>query len=349
MTENNNAPKPKPAAEEERGARTAMTTVERRTTFDLPDVNLVQNSPFMSSHAFAHAHRMATVLANTSMVPDAYRQTVWDKERGIWVDNPNAVGNCMIAIDLSNRLGTGVLEVMQNVDVIYGRPAMRAILSTALVNKFAGPGKPYQHELRYESNGETGDAYGVRAYTVVADGTRLVGPWITWKLVKAEGWHQRKGNKWQTIPEKMFAKRAASWWADLHAPHITLGLMDPDEVEDAFPEGEKVTRAQLLESKLSGAEERVITTTEAGRQAIVGDETPQQQANNPEAPDPKKEAKPRGTRRKVKPEPASEEPAGEAQPGTGATAEVGPEPAQEPAVAEEPPPPQTARPSLNLE
>lgn len=281
----------------------------QRSTFDLPDVNLVQNSPFMSSHAFAHAHRMANVLANTSMVPNAYRNVYWDNEKKAWIDNTSAVGNCMIAIDLANRLGTGVMEVMQNVDVIYGRPAMRAILSTALVNKFVGPGRPYQHELRYESNGLGGDDYGVRAYTVAADGTRLEGPWITWKLVKAEGWNERRGNKWKTIPDKMFPKRAASWWADLHAPHITLGLMDPDEVQDAFPEEAIPTRAALLESKLADAGETVAqlaastvsaaafsaaTTSNGGESAA--------EATAPADPAPEKDPKPRSTRRKVKAE-----------------------------------------------
>lgn len=335
--------------------RLPVAQTERRSTFDLPDVNLVQNNPFMSSHAFAHAHRMATVLSNTSMVPDAYRQSYWDKDKNGWVDNPNAVGNCMIALDLSNRLGTGVLEVMQNVDVIYGRPAMRALLTTALINKHCGPGKPYQHELRYESNGKTGDDYGVRAYTIAADGTRLDGPWITWKLVKAEGWNSRKGNKWNTIPDKMFHKRAASWWADLHAPHITLGLMDPDEVQDAFPEDAPPTRAQVLEQRLSQA-----ALAAPDPDAETGDAQAQDGA---EPTTPADKPKPRGTRRAVRQKQADKpaDDAGEKAAEDEAAAarekarpEVAAQKAEQAAqqqdeAEESKPPPQPARPALNLE
>ena len=279
-----------------------MPQQTKRTALDLPDVNLVDASPFVSMHAFTVASKMAAVLAASSMVPDTYRQWVYDKDSASWQENPNAIGNCVIAIDLSNRLGINVLETMQNVDVIYGRPALRAKLITGLVNARAG--NLFQHELRYENNGLTGDDYGWRAWTTAMDGSRLEGPWITWKLVKAEGWSNRKGNKWNTMPEKMFCYRAASWWADIHGTHITLGLMSSEEVADAYSEEERPTRAQLLNDRLAEPEPLALPQEAAAPETFEATTTK----------DPEPERKPRGTRRKVKdaPDPTPEpEPAGE--------------------------------------
>lgn len=266
------------------------------SVYDRADVNIVEHSPFTSMHAFSLAQRMATVLASSTIIPDDYRS--WVLKNNEWVENPAAVGNCFIALELSNRLHTSPLLIMQQVDMIYGRPALRGKLMIGLLNA----SKAFAHDLRYECNQLPGDDYGYRAWTTAHDGTVLYGPWITWKLVKAEGWPSRKGSKWNTMPEMMFQYRAASWFASLHAAHITLGLYESEEARDIDAIEAPQSSARVLETRLAESMDKAAAeTSTALRNGEVAADAPAARATT-------------GTRRKVKQEPAPQEQVAETTP-----------------------------------
>lgn len=190
-------------------------------------------SVFSTEQGFDTALKMAMKLSESSMIPETYRSNIF--KNGKWEQNPDGPGNCLIALEMSNRLGISPLMIMQNVDVIYGRPSMRGTLIAALVNA-----DPRFSRLKYETRGEEGTkerAY--RAYaTEVATGDVLYGVWIDWKMVQAEGWDKKTGSKWMTMPEQMFVYRSSSFWEKQHAPDIMLGLQETTELEDAgFIEG----------------------------------------------------------------------------------------------------------------
>jgi hypothetical protein len=165
------------------------------------------------------AWRFAQALANSTVVPERYK---------------GRPGDCLIALDLSLRLNVPWLAVMQHVYTVKGRPAMESVLSTALTNRsglFVDP-------LEYEVEGKNGEDpnYCVRAFAKrKSTGTVLYGPWITWKLVKAEGWLNKDGSKWKTMPEQMFHYRAASWFERRHCPEVTMGMLTPEEAEEIPP------------------------------------------------------------------------------------------------------------------
>lgn len=92
-----------------------LVPATQRSALDRPDVNLIDHSPFNSMHAFGVANRMASMLASSSIVPNDYRQWVQD-QNDKWIENPAAVGNCFIAIELANRLNTSPILIMQQVD-----------------------------------------------------------------------------------------------------------------------------------------------------------------------------------------------------------------------------------------
>lgn len=163
---------------------------------------------------FDLAQREAKAWASCSIVPKAYQGNI---------------PNCMVALDVARRLGASPVQVMQNLYVVHGTPSWSSTFLIAAVNHCGRYGS-----LRYEERGDIGsEEYAVRAYAFEkSSGDRLDGTWITWKMVKAEGWMDKAGSKWKTMPEQMFKYRAAAFWQRTYAPEIGMGFRTVDEVED---------------------------------------------------------------------------------------------------------------------
>jgi hypothetical protein len=172
---------------------------------------------FESEGSFVSAQRMARALASSSLVPKAYQ------------DN---IGDCLIAIELANRTGASVLMVMQNLDIIHGRPSWRSSFLIATVNA-SGRFSP----LRFRFQGVEGaDDWGCRAVARgLADGEECLGTLVTIKMAKAEGWYGRNGSKWKTMPELMLTYRAAAFWVRTYAPELSLGMLTSEEAEYLAP------------------------------------------------------------------------------------------------------------------
>lgn len=172
-----------------------------------------------SSHAnFRAAVHMANALSKSTVVPAAYQ---------------NKPANCLVAMELASRIGASVIMVMQSLHIIEGRPSWSSAFLIGSVNT-CGRFTP----LRFQSEGTVAtDGWRIRAVAKdLASGEILEGEWITWHMVKAEGWLGRKGSKWQTIPGQMGRYRSATFWTRVYAPEISLGMRTVDESEDIEPE-----------------------------------------------------------------------------------------------------------------
>jgi hypothetical protein len=176
-------------------------------------------SAFSSESAFVSAQRMARALTSSTLVPESYR-------------GEGNLGNALIALELSHRIGASVMAVMQSMTPIHGRPSWSAAFLIATVNT-CGRFSP----LRFKWEGQQGnDNWGCRAYaTERASKEELVGSLITISLAKAEGWYGKNGSKWRTMPEQMLMYRAASFWTRAYAPELSLGMMTQEEAEDISP------------------------------------------------------------------------------------------------------------------
>ena len=162
--------------------------------------------------AWELAQRQAKALMSATMIPKDYQ---------------NNLGNCLIAVEMAARMRMPALEVLQNLYVVHGMPGWK---TTFLIGRINSSGR--YSSLRYEEKGE-GQDYACRAYAFeVASGERLNGSWITWAMVKAEGWDSKTGSKWKTMPEQMFKYRAAAFWQRAYAPEISMGLQTAEEVQD---------------------------------------------------------------------------------------------------------------------
>lgn len=169
--------------------------------------------------AFAQIWRASQMFASSDLVPVAYK---------------NKPENCFIAIEMADRMGISPFAMLQSLVIIQGKPSMEAKLIIALVNDsgiFTDP-------LDFEVVGDDPHAknFKVRAVaTMKKTGKLCEGPWITYQMVEGEGWLGKQGSKWKTMPDLMFRYRAASYFAKIYAPNITMGMQTREEMEDVTP------------------------------------------------------------------------------------------------------------------
>jgi len=175
-------------------------------------VKLMGGNIFADSKSFELAQRMANALSTSTIVPKDYQ---------------GKIGNCLIALEMSSRLRTSPMMVMQNLYVVNGRPAWSSQYIVAMINS----SKKYRTELQYELTGK-GDKMECFAYADDYNGHRVTGPVISMEMAKKEGWLGRSGSKWQTMPEVMIRYRAASFFGRLNCPDMIMGLYSAEEVVD---------------------------------------------------------------------------------------------------------------------
>jgi hypothetical protein len=182
-----------------------------------PEQNLpVVHMGFGNLQGFELMQRGAKVLAASTLVPPQFQGNL---------------PNCIIALNMANRIGADPLLVMQNLYVVHGRPGWSAKFLIASFNqcgRFSA--------LRFEWSGTRDkDDWGCRAWAVEREtGEKIRGPLITIALAKKEKWYDKSGSKWQTIPELMLQYRAAAWLVNTHAPEISMGLNTAEELGDVY-------------------------------------------------------------------------------------------------------------------
>lgn len=219
-------------------------------------VSMPPAEPSAAASQFELAQRQALAMCNSTLVPQQYR-------------GRENLGNVLIAMQMANRIGADPMAVMQNLHVIQGKPSLSSSFLIATVNA-CGRFEP----LRFEVEGEdpTKDGYRVRAYAAdKKSGEVCRGTWITWAMVKAEGWSKKPGSKWLTMPEQMFFYRAAAFWARLYAPEVSLGIQTDEEVVDVWGGAPRIepiaptttSNLKALEHELTGQPVDAEPATEA--------------------------------------------------------------------------------------
>lgn len=158
--------------------------------------------------------RMARMLSASALVPDTYR---------------NSPENCVVAIDISNRMGISPLMVMQNLYVVKGKPSWSGSFCAAAIN---GSGRFSPLEFIFVGERDK-PSWGCYASAVrVSNGVRCCSDTVTMAMAQAEGWLAKPGSKWKTMPMQMMMYRAAAFFARAHCSDILLGLPTYEEVQD---------------------------------------------------------------------------------------------------------------------
>jgi len=97
---------------------------------------------FGSLQSFELMQRAAKLLSSSTLVPASYR--AFDEKKG---DNPNALANCVVALNMSQRMGADPLMVMQNLYIVEGRPSWSSQWIIAAING-CGRFSPLRFELK---------------------------------------------------------------------------------------------------------------------------------------------------------------------------------------------------------
>lgn len=222
--------------------------------------NQAQSVGLLNLESFELSQRIAKMLSSSTLVPEQYRAVTKVKAgkdnfgNMIYRDepNPNGLSNCVIALNMSNRMGADPLMVMQNLYLIEGRPAWSAQFIMAAINS-CGRFSALRFEI--EDLGEKEVEYTTTewvnrkketstkkitindmsciAFAVEREtGERIESSKITIEMAVKEGWFTKNGSKWQTMPEQMLRYRSASFFGRVYAPELLMGLRSADEEQD---------------------------------------------------------------------------------------------------------------------
>lgn len=181
-------------------------------------VNMVANLAdgiYSSSDTFNLAYQMAKGLSQSTLVPQQFQ------------NNP---ANCLIALEQSNRLNISPMAVMQNLYIVQGKPSFSSSFIIGLIN---ASGK-YDMELQFDEEEKDGKPYACTCWTE-KDGRKVTGIKITMDMAEKEGWSKKNGSKWITIPQVMLRYRAASFFARMNCPELSIGLYSKEELDDFAP------------------------------------------------------------------------------------------------------------------
>lgn len=245
----------------------------------------VANFNFFDPVQFETMQRVCTLFANSELVPDMYRIDNNMKDGKPINPAQKAIANCMIAIEMAQRIGASPLMIMQNMVIIYGRPSWSSKFLVATVNT-CGRFEPLKYKII--SLGRVGKLPiteyiwdGKRKAPVVKefDGTQidnlqciaytnakgsdevLESAPIDIKLSIQEGWYTKAGSKWQTMTRQMLMYRAASFWTNAYAPELSMGMKTDDEWRDIVdvPYEEVTTVSEKVDKeKAESANKKVI-------------------------------------------------------------------------------------------
>lgn len=195
---------------------------------------------FGSVQNFESAQRMAQALAASSMVPKEYQSNI---------------PNCLLALEMSSRMGASPFMVMQNLDIIQGRPSFNSKYAIAAANN-SGRFSPIRwrvrdigakkikatiiewvnnqkqrKEVEIQINDKGWTAYA----TDLATNELLEGPEVTLEMAVLEGWYTKSDSKWKTMPDQMGRYRSAKFFVNMYAPEVLMGFPTSDELQDIAP------------------------------------------------------------------------------------------------------------------
>lgn len=157
------------------------------------------------------AMKVANMLAKSQLLPEQY------------IGHPE---NCLIAIDIANRMRVSPLLVAQNLYIVKGKPGWSGSFAISAINN-CGRFSPL--DFVFTQNGG-GGCYAQA--TRLFDGKVLKSTEITMDMAKAEGWSTKNGSKWLTMSKQMLMYRAGSFFARAYCPEVLLGVQTIDEIQD---------------------------------------------------------------------------------------------------------------------
>lgn len=209
---------------------------------------------FFDLASFEFMQRAANLFSNSSMVPTAYQALVvkgYGNKQKV-EENPAALSNCVVALDMAQRMNANPLMIMQNLHIIEGRPSWSSQFIIAAINS-CGKFSPLRFDVQWldeiDANYSTSEwkngekvwhQHTVRIKNArcvawaleKATGERLESAPVTMEMAVNEGWYGKNGSKWQSMPDLMLRYRSAAFFGRIYAPELLMGLPAAEEVMD---------------------------------------------------------------------------------------------------------------------
>ena len=201
-------------------------------------------SVYSSIQSFESRQRIAASLADSALVPNTYR-------------GQTGLPNCIIAIEIANRMGISPFQVMQNLNIIHGRPSWSSQFIIGLIQG-CGRFEGFTYVETLKTDDPTSYTSCQCTATLKATGELVTGPKITLEMARKEGW--TKNNKWSTMPQTMLRYRAASAFGRFHIPDLILGIQSVEENE--VIDAEVAVVPEPTESTLDKVQELLVPKTE---------------------------------------------------------------------------------------
>mgnify|MGYP000853826403 CR=1 FL=1 len=268
----------------------------------MPQQTGIVSFNFFDKEQFDTMQRVCKLFAKSELVPDMYKESP---------TNPleKAMANCMIAVEIAQRISASPLMIMQNMVPIYGRPSWSSKFLVATVNtcgrfnplqyKFTNLGRVGKVEYTtYEKkwvNGANGGKgyYKNEAKVEVFDGTNvdnleciafttakgandmLESSPISVKLAVQEGWYTKNGSKWPTMTRQMLMYRAASFWTNVYAPELSMGMKTEEEIRDIIDVEYEEVSERVERTKAENANKETINIDNVpATPGVESDQTP---------------------------------------------------------------------------
>ena len=144
--------------------------------------------------------------------------------------------------EMANRMNISPLVVMQNMNVIHGKPSWSAQFVIATIT---GCGR--FEDFDYEEKGTK----AIRCKAIrKKDGKEVFGAWVTMEMAQKEGW--TRNSKWSTMPQLMLRYRAATFFGRQYVADLLLGIQTEDEIVDIQPVN--VTQTKVSTEEVKGQE-----------------------------------------------------------------------------------------------
>lgn len=253
---------------------------------------------FFSKNGFELACRIAKAFSTSDAVPAQFRQFTEKKGQGgavSLVENPAALGNCLVAFEVARSIGMSTVAVMQNADVIQGKLRWSSKFQIAAINasgrftplnfKLTNLGRikaKYKEKLDWNNHLRR---YNFAEHEVEIDNWECVcwayvmGPNrqptkevvqsipVTMQMAVEEGWYSKEGSKWQgSMRFQMLQYRAGTFFGSIYAPDVVMGMGKSSEEEhdiiDVTPQadGSFAAQASTLQDLRSAPDVGTIPT-----------------------------------------------------------------------------------------
>jgi hypothetical protein len=194
-------------------------------------IQVMDSIPVLDTGRFEHMQRIASVMAQSSMIPDAlYTAGSGNDKKELPL--PAVISNCFLVVNQAVRWGMDPFAVAQCVSIISGRICYEGKLIAAVLDAKLGL------RLIPEYDEGHGDQLGVTIYAYTADDKAIANPRTGDALVvkgTVGDWKTtRTGSPWAAgkAHKSMLMYRGSREWVRLYRPAIMLGVYAVDEMED---------------------------------------------------------------------------------------------------------------------